>query len=68
MNTLKQNRTQFFITAGFPSLVTVILLVTYGLTLAPGITWANYGVDSGDFATAAALGLIAMRWLNQLKS
>jgi hypothetical protein len=40
--------------AGLLLLVAAILLVCYGFTLAPGITWANYGVDSGDFATAAA--------------
>ena len=55
MNTTKLHRKHIYKTVGFPSLVTVILLAAYGLTLAPGITWANYGVDSGDFATAAAL-------------
>jgi len=56
MKTPNQNERYLLITAGLPSLVTtIILLVAYGRTLAPGITWANYGVDSGDFATAAAL-------------
>jgi hypothetical protein len=37
--------------------VTLILFAlgfAYARTLAPGLTWANDGVDGGDFATAAA--------------
>jgi len=36
------------------SLVLAILAVAYARTLAPGITWANNGTDSGDLVAAAA--------------
>lgn len=32
------------------------LLIIYGLTLAPGLTWANRGADGGDLIAAAATG------------
>src|SRR5512134_545866 len=32
----------------------VVLAIAYASTLAPGITWANNGTDSGDLITAAA--------------
>jgi len=32
------------------------LFVVYSSTLAPGLTWANSGVDGGDLITAAAIG------------
>jgi hypothetical protein len=35
-------------------LVLAILVVAYARTLAPGITWANNGADSGDLVAAAA--------------
>ncbi|MGD9101843.1 MAG: DUF2723 domain-containing protein, partial [Anaerolineae bacterium] len=28
-------------------------MLVYGLTLAPGLTWAHYGADGGDLVTAA---------------
>ncbi len=31
-------------------------LTAYLLTLAPGVVWAGAGIDSGDFATAVAVG------------
>ncbi len=31
-----------------------VLSGAYGLTLAPGLTWANHGADGGDLITAAA--------------
>lgn len=34
--------------------VALALSVGYGLTLAPGVTWANDGADSGDLMTAVA--------------
>jgi hypothetical protein len=34
--------------------ITGILGIAYGSTLAPSITWANGGADSGDFVAAAA--------------
>jgi hypothetical protein len=37
----------------FTSLAAFII---YALTLAPTVTWRNDGVDSGDFATAVAVG------------
>jgi hypothetical protein len=33
-----------------------LLALLYGRTLAPGITWTNAGGDSGDLATAVAVG------------
>jgi hypothetical protein len=39
-----------------PVLLFLSLLVIYGLTLAPGLTWANSGSDGGDLITAAATG------------
>src|SRR5207237_1106626 len=36
------------------TVVAVALGVAYTCTLAPGITWANDGSDSGDLVTAAA--------------
>jgi hypothetical protein len=41
----------------FPSTTLfVLLLAAYGLTLAPGLTWANDGADGGDLIAAAATG------------
>jgi hypothetical protein len=42
-----------------PGILTLaVLLPIYGLTQAPGLTWANYGMDGGDlFAAAATLGV-----------
>ncbi|MFN8569171.1 MAG: DUF2723 domain-containing protein [Kouleothrix sp.] len=37
-----------------PVLVALVLAAAYLRTLAPGITWANDGSDSGDLVTAAA--------------
>jgi len=37
----------------------VSLLAVYGSSLAPGLTWANFGADGGDLITAAATGGIA---------
>lgn len=31
-----------------------ILLAAYGVTLAPGLSWANFGADGGDFIAAVA--------------
>ena len=39
-----------------PALLFVSLLTVYGMTLAPGLTWANHGADGGDLITAAATG------------
>lgn len=36
--------------------VALALSISYGLTLAPGVTWANDGGDSGDLLTAVATG------------
>jgi hypothetical protein len=33
-----------------------VLLVVYGLTLPPSLTWAHWGADSGDLVTAVARG------------
>ena len=37
----------------------IICILTYLRTLAPGITWANDGYDSGDLITAAVTGGVA---------
>ena len=39
-----------------PILLFLSLLTVYGMTLAPGLTWANRGADGGDLITAAATG------------
>jgi hypothetical protein len=36
------------------ALALAVLFVAYARTLAPGVTWANDGADSGDFVAAAA--------------
>lgn len=42
-----------------PGILTLaVLLPIYGLTQAPGLTWANYGMDGGDlFAAAVNAGI-----------
>ncbi len=43
-----------------PQGVLLIFLITvYWASLAPGLTWANFGADGGDLITAAATGGIA---------
>ena len=39
-----------------PVVLCLSLLAVYGLTLAPGLTWANSGADGGDLIAAAATG------------
>lgn len=39
-----------------PVLVFVLALVVYGLTAAPGLTWAHDSADGGDLITAALVG------------
>ncbi len=39
-----------------PAALGVLLFIVYLATLAPGLTWANDGVDGGDLITAAAVG------------
>jgi hypothetical protein len=39
-----------------PGVLFLSLLVVYGMTIAPGLTWANSGADGGDLITAAATG------------
>jgi hypothetical protein len=36
----------------------VVLLMIYGATMAPSLTWAHHGADGGDLVTAAARGSI----------
>jgi hypothetical protein len=38
--------------------VALALLVVYGATMAPTLTWAHYGADGGDLVTAVARGSI----------
>lgn len=43
-----------------PSLALIVLLLgVYLATLAPGLTWANYGADGGDLTAAVATGGVA---------
>jgi hypothetical protein len=53
--------------------ISLILGISYSLTLAPGLTWANGGTDGGDLITAAATRGVAhpggyplYLWLAQL--
>lgn len=41
------------------ALLVIILSLAYGLTLAPGYTWANRAADAGDLITAAYTGGVA---------
>ena len=46
--------------SSLPVFILLLILATvYGLTLAPGVTWANQGADSGDLVSAAWLGGVA---------
>ncbi|MDO9545341.1 MAG: DUF2723 domain-containing protein [Pelolinea sp.] len=38
-----------------PTALVVILGLVYGMTFAPGLSWANGGADGGDLITAAAI-------------
>jgi hypothetical protein len=48
--------TSKFLRSALPALTGLFLLAMYLGTLAPGLTWANYGSDGGDLITAAATG------------
>lgn len=39
-----------------PGILVAVLTGAYGFTLAPGLTWANDGMDGGDLIAAAATG------------
>jgi len=41
---------------GLPALVVAVCGGAYALTLAPGVTWANGGLDSGELIAAAETG------------
>ena len=42
-----------------PGILAISLMVVYLTSMAPGLTWANFGVDGGDLISAAATGGIA---------
>lgn len=42
-----------------PAILGGALLAVYGMTLAPGLSWANNGSDGGDLISAAATGGVA---------
>jgi hypothetical protein len=42
-----------------PGILAISLMAVYLTSMAPGLTWANFGVDGGDLITAAATGGIA---------
>jgi len=42
-----------------PGILAISLMGLYLSTIAPGLTWANYGPDGGDLITAAATGGVA---------
>ena len=48
----------FFITIPLV-LLAISLMGVYLTSMAPGLTWANYGTDGGDLITAAATGGVA---------
>ncbi len=41
-----------------PVIVSFAAFALYVSTMAPGLTWAHYGADGGDLATAVALGSV----------
>jgi hypothetical protein len=42
-----------------PGILAIALMVVYLTSMAPGLSWANYGSDGGDLITAAATGGVA---------
>ena len=42
-----------------PTFLVIFLLAVYLSSIAPGLTWANYDADGGDYIAAAATGGIA---------
>jgi hypothetical protein len=42
-----------------PVLLVLILGLCYSLSIAPGLTWAHFSADGGDFISAAATGGVA---------
>ena len=42
-----------------PGILAIFLMTVYLSSIAPGLTWANFGADGGDLITAAATGGIA---------
>ena len=42
-----------------PGILVLSLLAVYLGTLAPGLTWANFGSDEGDLIAASATGGVA---------
>lgn len=49
----------FFIRYLPPGILVFSLMAIYLTSMAPGLTWANFGTDGGDLITAAAIGGIA---------
>jgi hypothetical protein len=52
-------RTNPFLRFVPPGILAVSLMAVYLNSMAPGLTWANFGVDGGDLIAAAATGGIA---------
>jgi hypothetical protein len=42
-----------------PAILAISLMAVYLATMAPGLSWANYGADGGDLIAAAATGGVA---------
>jgi hypothetical protein len=42
-----------------PGFLAILLMAVYLASMAPGLTWANFGADGGDLIAAAATGGIA---------
>jgi hypothetical protein len=42
-----------------PGILAISLMAVYLTSMAPGLTWANFGSDGGDLITAAATGGVA---------
>ncbi len=52
-------RTKLIIRFIPPGILVVSLMAVYLASMAPGLTWANFGMDGGDLIAAAATGGIA---------
>lgn len=52
-------RLKLFIRTIPPGILAISLMAVYLTSMAPGLSWANYGADGGDLITAAATGGVA---------
>lgn len=52
-NSITLSPTDIWLGRGLPFVLAAVALALYVVTLAPGLTWANYGADGGDLLAAA---------------